>query len=108
MSDGWIDAKNPTPMLAMLDAERERYAVGMSTNFLVLTRQNELARARLDEIASLYDYRNARTSVARATGTLLEDHGIDVMEGTAGRGRPGGFRSRGARGCARRASSSSS
>lgn len=71
-----------------LDAERERFAVGLSTNFLVLTRQNELSRARLDEIASLYDYRNARTAVARATGTLLADHGIDVMEGTAGSTRP--------------------
>ncbi|MGE5175932.1 MAG: TolC family protein [Hyphomicrobiales bacterium] len=61
-----------------LDAERDRYATGLSTNFLVLTRQNDLSRARLEEISALTDYRTARTEMARATGTLLERHHIDV------------------------------
>jgi outer membrane protein TolC len=61
-----------------LSAERDRFAVGLSTNFLVLTRQNDLSRARLDEIASLHDYRNARTGVARATGALLDERKISV------------------------------
>jgi outer membrane protein TolC len=61
-----------------LAAERDRYAAGLSTNFLVLTRQNDLARARLDEIASLTDYRIARAGMARATASLLEAHGIAV------------------------------
>ena len=61
-----------------LAAERERYAVGFSTNFLVLTRQNDLARARLDEISALTAYRNARTEMARATGSLLEERRIAV------------------------------
>src|SRR5207247_7189836 len=56
-----------------LHSERERYAAGLSTNFLVLTRQNDLSRARLDEIAALTDYRKARTAMARATGSLLAD-----------------------------------
>lgn len=59
-----------------LAAERERYAVGLSTNFLVLTRQNDLARARLDEISTLTDYRTARTELLRATGSLLAERGI--------------------------------
>ena len=46
-----------------LAAERERYDVGLSTNFLVLTRQNDLSRARLDEIAALTDYRMARAEL---------------------------------------------
>lgn len=63
-----------------LDAERERFAVGLSTNFVVLTRQNDLSSARLDEIAALTDYRMARTEMARATGSLLEDRGIEVTD----------------------------
>lgn len=61
-------------------AERERYAVGLSTNFLVLTRQNDLASARLAEIEALTDYRAARTEMARATGSLLTDRGIELEE----------------------------
>ncbi len=60
--------------------ESERYDAGLSTNFLVLTRQNDLSRARLAEISALTDYRTARTEMARATGSLLDDRGIDVGE----------------------------
>jgi len=63
-----------------LAAEREKFGIGLSTNFLVLTRQNDLSRARLDEISALTDYRAARTELARATGTLLEERGIEVEE----------------------------
>jgi len=61
-----------------LAAERDRYATGLSTNFLVLTRQNDLSRARLDEISALTDYRMARSEMARATGSLIEDRGINI------------------------------
>jgi outer membrane protein TolC len=59
-----------------LAAERDRYSSGLSTNFLVLTRQNDLSRARLDEISARTDYLTARTELARTTGSLVEDHGI--------------------------------
>ena len=65
-----------------LAAERDRYASGLSTNFLVLTRQNDLARARLDEISARTDYETARTELSRAAGTLIEERGIDVMTAT--------------------------
>jgi outer membrane protein TolC len=61
-----------------LEAERERYAAGLSTNFLVLTRQNDLSAARLDEIAALTNYRMSYAALARATGSLLEERGIAV------------------------------
>jgi len=61
-----------------LSAERDRFAVGLSTNFLVLTRQNDLSRARLDEIAALTDYRKAGAEMARATGSLLEARRIEI------------------------------
>jgi outer membrane protein TolC len=61
-----------------LGSERDRYGAGMSTNFLVLTRQNDLSRARLDEIAAQTDYRRARTALARVTGTLLAERGVAI------------------------------
>lgn len=63
-----------------LAAEQDRYATGLSTNFLVLTRQNQLSRARLDEISALTDYRMARVEMSRATGTLIEDRNIDLRD----------------------------
>jgi len=60
-----------------LSSERERYAVGLSTNFLVLTRQNDLSRARLDEISAQTDYHIASTEMARVSGSLLEDRHIE-------------------------------
>ena len=62
-----------------LYAEQERFAVGISTNFLVLTRQNELTSARVTETSALTDYRKAATELARATGTLLAERRIDVQ-----------------------------
>ena len=59
-----------------LYAEQERFAVGMSTNFLVLTRQNDLTNARVTETSALTDYRKAATEFARATGVLLEERRI--------------------------------
>jgi outer membrane protein TolC len=61
-----------------LESERIRYGSGLSTNFLVLTRQNDLSRARLDEIAAQTDYRRAETALARVTGDLLAERGIEV------------------------------
>jgi outer membrane protein TolC len=68
-----------------LAAEQERYAAGLSTNFLVLTRQNDLSRARLEEIAARTDFEKARTEMARATGTLLEARGIQVKQAASNR-----------------------
>lgn len=63
-----------------LTSEQERFAAGMSTNFLVLTRQNDLSRAQLAEISAMTDYRMARTEIGRATGALLEQHHIRLNE----------------------------
>jgi outer membrane protein len=61
-----------------LRAEQDRFGAGLSTNFFVLTRQNDLALAQLAEIAALTDYRQALTELGRATGTLLRDRSIEV------------------------------
>jgi outer membrane protein TolC len=59
-----------------LRAEQDRFGVGLTTSFFVLTRQNDLAVAQLAEIAALTDYRKAGTELARAAGSLLSDRGI--------------------------------
>ena len=63
-----------------LRAEKERYGVGLSTNFFVLTRQNDLAQAALTETAALTDYRKALTDFARASGTLLDERRIEIRD----------------------------
>jgi outer membrane protein TolC len=65
-------------------AEQERFAVGLSTNFLVLTRQNDLTAARVTETSALTDYRRASTELERATGVLLESRGIEIREAEVG------------------------
>lgn len=71
-----------------LYAEQERFAVGMSTNFVVLTRQNDLTNARVTENSALTDYRKAATEFARATGVLLEERGIRTTTGSPQPGSP--------------------
>jgi len=75
-----IDAARASRVAAetQLYAEQERFAVGISTNFLVLTRQNDLTNARVTETSALTDYRKAATEFARATGVLLEQRRIEV------------------------------
>ncbi len=63
-----------------LFAEQERFGVGLSTNFFVLTRQNDLTSARVAEISAQTDYRRAAAELARATGTLLQDRKITFSE----------------------------
>jgi outer membrane protein TolC len=63
-----------------LMAEQERFAAGLSTNFLVLTRQNDLTAARVTETSALADYRRASTELDRATGILLQQRGIEVVD----------------------------
>jgi outer membrane protein TolC len=61
-----------------LQAEQARFAAGTSTNFLVLTRQNDLAQAQLTEISAGTQYRQALADFARATGMILTERGITV------------------------------
>jgi outer membrane protein TolC len=75
-----------------LYAEQERFAVGLSTNFLVLTRQNELTQARVTETDALTDYRKAATELARATGVLLERRNITVAADSLASSSAGGSR----------------
>jgi HAE1 family hydrophobic/amphiphilic exporter-1 len=61
-----------------LQAEQDRFGAGMTTTFLVLTRQNDLIAAEVTESAALAAYRRALSELARARGTLLRDRNIDI------------------------------
>jgi outer membrane protein len=68
-----------------LEAEREKFAVGVSTNFVVIQYQRDLVQAQSTEITALADYANARAALDRATGRLLEKYGISVVEAFQGK-----------------------
>jgi HAE1 family hydrophobic/amphiphilic exporter-1 len=61
-----------------LQAEEDRFTAGLTTTFLVLTRQNDLATARLGETSALAAYRRALVELSRARGTLLTERHIEV------------------------------
>ncbi len=59
-----------------LDAEQRRFLNGTSDNFYVAQRQNDLAGARLSELAALVQHRKAATALRAAMGVLLDDRGV--------------------------------
>ena len=68
-----------------LRIELEKYAVGLSTTFLVIQYENFVAQARSTEVAARNVYVKARAALERAAGTIVEDHGIRVQEALGGR-----------------------
>lgn len=63
-----------------LKSEQRRYEAGLSTTFLILTRQNELADARARELRSRTDYNKAVSELYRVIGTTLTVNAIDVTK----------------------------
>jgi outer membrane protein len=73
-----------------LEAENVRFAAGLTSNYFVLTRQNELAEAARTETAALTGYRKALADYARASGTLLSERHIEFAgDGDASSTSPG-------------------
>lgn len=62
-----------------LTIEQDRFDVGMSTNFEVLTFQDDLARVQVQELRAMIDYRNAQAALARVTGEIAETYGIQIQ-----------------------------
>jgi outer membrane protein TolC len=67
-----------------LQIEMEKYANGVSTNFLVMQYQSFLAQARSTEVAAKSIYVKAKTALERAVGMTLEDHNISLDEARRG------------------------
>jgi len=53
-----------------LEAEQEKFRLGLSTSFNVLQLQNQLTAARSDEIRALSDYNEALGQLDQVTGTI--------------------------------------
>ncbi|MGI9558705.1 MAG: TolC family protein [Thermodesulfobacteriota bacterium] len=64
----------------VLEAEKEKYAAGLSTTREVLEAQRDLVRARAERIRSAADYRSALAALRHATGTIIEASGV-LIEG---------------------------
>ncbi|HJQ71757.1 MAG TPA: TolC family protein [Blastocatellia bacterium] len=58
--------------------ERRRFEAGLSTNFLVLDRQNALSSARGREVKALTDFNKAMTELQRALSTTLTTNNISI------------------------------
>ncbi len=68
----------------LLQAEIDKFAVGASTNFLIVQDQAYLAQARSTEVAARSDYMKAQLALDRALGDLLQKNGIvydDAIKG---------------------------
>ncbi len=67
-----------------LQIELEKYANGVSTNFLVMQYQSFLAQARSTEVAARSVYVKSKTALERALGMTLENHNISLEEALRG------------------------
>lgn len=67
-----------------LDAEQKKYALGASTQYLVIQSQRDLATAKGQEVAALAAYAQARTQLDVSTGQILEHNDVHLDEAVKG------------------------
>ena len=70
-----------------LEGETKRFQAGLTTNFVVLTYQRDLANAQLLEMRALIDYRKSITALQKATYNILS--GNDLQAAKQGPGKNG-------------------
>lgn len=77
-----VEAAEASKVLAErnVEAEQTKFANGLSTNFEVLRIQDDLASAQLSNLQARLNYRKAIVGYRVATGTLLDELGIDVAD----------------------------
>lgn len=63
-----------------LDAERKRYENGMSTSFQITRIQQDLTVAKRGEVSAIVGYRRALVDFYRATGRLLPQEGVTLLD----------------------------
>jgi outer membrane protein len=69
----------------LLQAERDKFAVGESTSYLVIQDQAYLAQARSTEVAARSDWMKAQMALDRSMGDLLEKNRIELDDAIAAR-----------------------
>jgi outer membrane protein len=68
-----------------LDAEQKKYALGASTNTLVLQSQRDLTQAESNLVLAMAAYSKSRVDLDRATGLTLTNNGIEISDAESGR-----------------------
>jgi len=68
----------------LVSAERDKFSVGASTNFLVIQQESYLAQARSTEVATRSVWIKARIALDRALGDLLVKNGISYEQSVNG------------------------
>jgi outer membrane protein TolC len=63
------------------EAEKKRYDNGMSTSFQVLRIQGDLSESRREYVAMVAAYRRALALHYQSLGTLIQQSGVEVVEG---------------------------
>lgn len=61
-----------------LDAEQKRFQTGISSTFILIRLQTDLANAQIRELIAANDYRKSVVEWERQTGTLLQRHHIEL------------------------------
>jgi outer membrane protein len=67
-----------------LDAEQKKYALGASTNTLVLQAQRDMTQAESTLVTAMAAYSKSRVDLDRATGLTLTHNGIDIADVESG------------------------
>ncbi|MGA9207931.1 MAG: TolC family protein [Terriglobales bacterium] len=82
-----VDAASSARQLASesLDAEQKKYALGASTNTLVLQAQRDLAQAEANVVIAMAAYEKSRVELDRVMGLTLTDNGIDIADAESGK-----------------------
>jgi outer membrane protein TolC len=67
-----------------LEIENERFASGLSTNFLVIQYESFVAQARSSEVAARGAWAKARNQYERVLGVILVNHQVSIDEAARG------------------------
>jgi outer membrane protein TolC len=68
-----------------LDAEQKKYALGASTNTLVLQAQRDLTQAESTLVSALTTYSKSKVDLDRATGLTITNNNIQIADAESGR-----------------------
>lgn len=68
-----------------LDVEQAKFAVGASTSYFIIQYESFLAQARSTVVVAQSSYLKARAALQRATGTILADNHVSLVDAVRGR-----------------------
>jgi outer membrane protein len=68
---------------AQLEGEVKRFDAGLSQNYLVLQRQNDLSQAEYSELQALINYKKSIINLQKAMYTLLESNDFEIAKGSS-------------------------